>query len=139
MNDPSIAAPERSRGRFHLLAGLGLAALGIAAYGVQLSLHRLKVPVYMPALALLGAALVGVSLARRRTVLRWLAQVAVLLLAGLEIAALSATRLPTYAGPVAVGRSFPAFESKRADGTTFTQGDLAGDRENVLVFFRGRW
>ena len=27
----------------------------------------------------------------------------------------------------------------RADGTPFTSRDLEGDRDNVLVFFRGRW
>jgi hypothetical protein len=139
MKDIQATAPERSRGRLQLLAGLGLAALGIVAFAAQLSLHRLKVPWYMPASALLGAALVAATLARRRTIPRVLALGAVVLLAGLEVAALNAMRLPPYPGPVAVGRPFPAFEAKRADGTPFTQGDLAGDPQNVLVSFRGRW
>jgi hypothetical protein len=38
-----------------------------------------------------------------------------------------------------VGRAFPAFETKQADGKPFTHQSLAGERHNVLVFFRGRW
>ncbi|HWE36683.1 MAG TPA: hypothetical protein VG406_08955 [Isosphaeraceae bacterium] len=139
MTSPLIAASNRSRGRLLLLAGLGLAALGVVAYGVQFSLRRLFVPWYMPGLTLLGAGLVAASLRKRRTVPRALGFVAVVLLAGAELAVLDAMRLPRYAGPVAVGRPFPAFESRRADGTPFTQADLAGDRPSVLVFFRGRW
>jgi hypothetical protein len=134
-----MAAQDRSRGRLLLLLGLALAVLGVVAYVVQLALKRLTWPWYMPALAWLGVTLVIMSLWKRRTVWRGLALVAVLLLAGAESAALYATRLPPYAGPVAVGRPFPAFEARRADGTPFTQADLAGDQHHVLVFFRGRW
>jgi hypothetical protein len=122
-----------------MLVGLGLAVLGVAAYAVQLSLRRLMLPWYMPAAALIGAALVAASLRERRTVWRWLALVAVVLLAGVELMALYATRLPPYTGPIAVGHPFPAFAATRADGTPFTRDDLAGDRHSVLVFFRGRW
>ena len=90
-------------------------------------------------MALLGAALVAVSLWERRTVWRVLALVVVVLLGGFEVMALNAMRLPPYSGPVAVGRPFPAFEAKLADGTPFTQAGLAGDRHAVMVFFRGRW
>ena len=127
------------RGRLLVLLGLGLALLGVVAYGVQLSLQRLAFPWYMPALALIGAALVLASLWARRTVWRVLALTVLVLLGGLELVALNAMRLPPYTGPIAVGRPFPAFEARRADGTPFTQDDLAGDRRTVLVFFRGRW
>lgn len=139
METSPIEVPGRGRGRLWMLAGLGVAALGPVAYGVQLGLHRLKVPWYMPGLALVGAGLIVASLRARRSVARTLALVAVLLLGGLETAALVVMRLPSYAGPVAVGRPFPAFEAVRADGSPFTQGDLAGDKSSVLVFFRGRW
>lgn len=139
MTSSSNATPDRSRGRLLLLSGLGLAALGMVAYAVQLSLRRLTLPWYMPALALLGVALVAVSLWQRRTAWRVLALAAVVLLSGVEVAGLNAVRLPPYAGPIAVGRPFPAFEARRADGTPFTQNDLTGDRHHVLVFFRGRW
>ena len=122
-----------------MLLGLGLAVLGVVAYIVQFSLERLIMPWYMPALGLLGVVLVVVSLLERRTVWRVLALLAVMLLTGAELAFLYAVRLPPYTGPIAVGRSFPAFEARRADGTPFTQRDLAGDQNNVLVFFRGRW
>ena len=130
---------SRSRDRLLMPLGLGLAVLGVVAYVVQLSLQRLALPWYMPALALLGVALVTASLWERRTVWRVLALVAVVLLAGAELAALNAMRLPPYSGPIAVGRPFPAFEARLADGKAFTQDDLAGDRHTVLVFFRGRW
>jgi hypothetical protein len=122
-----------------MLAGLGLAVLGVAAYAVQLSLRRLTLPWYMPAAALLGVALVAASLWKRRTVWRVLALVVVVTLAGFELMALNASQLPPYAGPIAVGRPFPTFEAKRADGTRFTQNDLTGDRHTAIVFFRGRW
>jgi hypothetical protein len=111
----------------------------VAAYAVQLSLQRLMLPWYMPAMALLGLALVAMSLWKRRTVSRMLALLVVVLLAGAELAFLNAMRLPPYTGPIALGRPFPAFEARRADGTLFTQNDLAGDQHHVLVFFRGRW
>ena len=139
MTSSPIATPGRSRGRLLLLSGLGLATLGVVVYVLQLSLQRLMVPWYMPALALLGVALVLVSLWKRSTVWRVLALLAVVLLAGAEMAVLHALRLPPYAGPIAVGSSFPAFEARRADGMPFTQDDLTGDRHQVLVFFRGRW
>jgi hypothetical protein len=129
----------RGRGRLLLLLGLSLAVLGVGAFAVQMSLKRLMAPWYMPALALLGVILVVISLVERRTVWRALALFAVVLLAGAELAFLYAVRLPAYTGPIAVGRPFPAFETLRADGTSFSQRDLAGDRNNVLVFFRGRW
>ena len=139
MISSSSAAPHRFRGRVFLLLGLGLAVLGVVAYVVQISLQRLMAPWYMPALASLGVVLVVMSLLERRTVWRVFALLAVVLLAGAELAFLYAMRLPPYTGPIAVGRPFPAFETRRADGTPFTQRDLAGDRNNVLVFFRGRW
>jgi hypothetical protein len=139
MTDSANAPPARAGGRLLMLAGLGLAVLGVAAFAIQLSLRRLMVPWYMPAAAMLGAALVGASLWKRRTVWRVLAMVVIVCLAGSELLALNAMRLPPYPGPIAVGRSFPAFEARRADGTPFTQRDLIGDQHQALVFFRGRW
>jgi hypothetical protein len=122
-----------------MLAGLGLAVLGVAAYAIQLSFQRLMLPWYMPAAALIGAACVVASLRKRWTVWRLLALVVVVVLAGVEFMGLYAMRLPPYAGPIAVGRPFPEFEARRADGTPFTQDDLVGDQYHALVFFRGRW
>jgi hypothetical protein len=90
-------------------------------------------------MAFLGGALVAVSLWKNRTVWRAIMLLAVLLLAGAELAVLHALRLPAYTGPIAVGRLLPAFEARRTDATLFAQNDLAGDQRHVLVFFRGRW
>ena len=127
--------------RLRLLIPLGLilAAGGIIAYVMQLRLQRLTVPWYMPALAFLGAGCIAASLREKRSVLRILALSAVLLLGAFEVFALNSMRLPAYTGPIAVGRPFPAFEAKLADGTPLTQADLAGASRTVVVFFRGRW
>jgi hypothetical protein len=102
-------------------------------------MERLMLPWYVPAAALFGVALVIGSLWKRRTVWRVLALIVVVLLAGFEFMALNEMRLPLYAGPIAKGQPFPAFEVRRADGTPFTRNDLIGDQHQVLVFFRGRW
>jgi hypothetical protein len=139
MTSSSASAPHRIVGHFFMLLGLALAVLGVVAYAVQLRFQRLTVPWYMPALATLGVVLTVVSLLERRTVWRILALGALMLVAGAEWAFLYALRLPAYTGPIAVGRPFPAFETTRADGTAFTERDLAGSQNTVLVFFRGRW
>jgi hypothetical protein len=139
MTDTEKAPAARSDGRLLMPAGLGLAVLGVAGYAIQLALHRLMLPGYVPATALLGVVLVVASVWKRRTAWRVLALLVVALLAGFELVALYALRLPPYAGPIAVGRPFPAFEAQRADGTPYTQKDLVGDYHHVVVFFRGRW
>jgi hypothetical protein len=139
MNTSSAAAPGRPPGRLLLALGLGLAALGLLGYAGQLWAQRLTRPSYLPWSATLGAALVVAALWQARSVWRVLALLVVLLLAGAEWAFLLVPRLPAYAGPVEVGRPFPEFATARADGTPFTRSDLRGDRNHVLVFFRGRW
>jgi hypothetical protein len=139
MGMSSTEAPRRLPGRLFLLLGPVLAVLGIAVYVVQFSLQQLRAPWYMPALATLGVLLVALSLWERRSVWRVLALVVVVLLAGLEWAFMFAMRLPPYTGPIAEGRTFPAFVTARADGTPFSQKNLEGDQNTALVFFRGRW
>jgi cytochrome oxidase Cu insertion factor (SCO1/SenC/PrrC family) len=111
----------------------------VVAYIVQIRAHRLTAPWYLPIAATIGLGLVAVSLWRARSVWRVLALVLVVLVAGAAWTFLLGTRLPPYTGPVAVGRPFPAFETVRADGTPFTQRDLQGKQNSVMVFFRGRW
>ena len=139
MDTSSPAAPRHYPGRIFLLLGLPLPFLGIIAYVVQVNLHRLATPWYMPAIATFGLVLVIVALCRARSVWRILALLLVLLLAGAQWAFLFTVRLPVYAGPVAMEKPFPAFATTRADGTPFTERDLQGGQNNVLVFFRGRW
>jgi hypothetical protein len=134
-----MTAGQQFPGRRLLLVGLALAVLGVVAYLLQIALGRLVTPWYMPALASLGAVCAIISLVKRRTAWRVVALSALLLVAGAEWAMLYALRLPQYTGPIVVGRSFPPFETTRADGTPFAQTDLTGRENNVFVFFRGRW
>jgi hypothetical protein len=133
------AAPRGGPGRLLLALGFGLTALGVVVFVVLLRTRHLVTPWYLPLSATLGAACAAAALWQRRTLWRWLALVLVLLVAGAAWALLLTTRLPAYAGPVTPGKPFPAFATVRADGTAFTQRDLRGDHDNVMVFFRGRW
>lgn len=126
-------------GRWLLALGLGVAVAAVAAYVVQIKAHRLTAPWYLPAATTIGLGLVVLSIWQARSVWRWLALVLVLLVAGAAWAFLLGTRLPPYTGPVAVGKPFPTFQTLRADGTPFTERDLQGDKNSVMVFFRGRW
>jgi hypothetical protein len=139
MNSSPDLAPRRFGGRTPTMLGLGLAVLGVLGYAIQLWLGRLMMPWYMPILATLGVVLLVTALLWKRTVWRWFVLLALTLLAVGEWGFLYALRLPPYTGPVAVGQPFPAFKTSRADGTPFTQRDLAGDQNSALVFFRGRW
>jgi hypothetical protein len=143
MSTYNIQSPEtstaRGSGRGFFLLGWFLVFLGIGIYLVQLlALKQYVVPWYAPALATVGflAMLVGIS--RRRGILRFVG----LVLCGLLAAAqwhfvLIATRAPAYAGPPA-GQQAPAFAAIRADGTPFTDRDLAS-QPTALIFFRGHW
>src|SRR4051812_47637394 len=139
MNSPQLIASRPTSGRWLLVFGVLLPVVGIGVYAAQVSMHRLSMPWYLPAAAALGVILVAGALWRRRTVWRIVALVVVTLLAGMEGTFLYATRLPAYAGPAQAGRAFPDFKTVRADGTSFTERDLVGDRDSILVFFRGRW
>ncbi len=130
---------QSARGRVLLLVGAGLPVLGIIAYAVQISLGRLTVPWYVPVLASLGVGFVVISLWTRPTLWRVLALIAVAVVAAGEWGLLFAFRLPRYTGPIVAEGAFPGFETSRADGTVFSRSDLVGARNNVLVFFRGRW
>ncbi|HVS34783.1 MAG TPA: hypothetical protein VMS17_04320 [Gemmataceae bacterium] len=133
------AAPRRYPGRHLLFLDLILPVLGVAAYAGQIWLRNLTAPWYVPAAATLGVVVIVVALWRSRTVWRIVALVLVTLLAAGEWFILLGMLLPPYAGPAAEGKLFPAFASARADGAPFTQADLAGEQNTVLVFFRGRW
>jgi len=94
---------------------------------------------YGPILGTLGLALIILALIRSRSIWRWTAVVIFTLLAGFQWWALFAMGLPAYTGPVKGGQTFPAFATTLADGSAFTQADLQGDQNTVMVFFRGHW
>jgi hypothetical protein len=134
------AAPPKAGGRPLLWLGLLAAVAGLPLYVFQLSANNLMTPWYAPALAALGTAIILLSLARRRTVWRGAALLfAVLLTAGECWFLFSLARLPADTGRIAKDQELPEFTAHRADGKPFTQADLKGDKDTILVFFRGRW
>jgi hypothetical protein len=137
MTTASSTSPKS--GRVLLFFGLACAVLGIAVYVLQVELHHLTTPWYLPLTAFVGVGLVAFSLRRKRNLWRWSALVLVVCLMGFECTFLLAMRLPPYAGPLKVGQPYPAFQTQRAGGTPFTQADLRGNQNTVMVFFRGRW
>lgn len=140
MTTTPTAPPRRNPGRLLVALGFGLTALGIGAYVGQIAAERLKMPWYLPASGMLGVACVAIALWRARSVGRVLALVLLVVVAGAEWALLLGSRLPAYTSTrVAAGKPFPTFATTKADGTPFTRRDLDGDRDTVMVFFRGRW
>ncbi len=142
MAEPTNATnpdPRRS-GRAFFWAGVFLCLLGPTLFAVEFALKHLAVPWYSPALATLAVLCLLASVVRRRTVSRWAALVFVALFAAIQWYGLAVIiKLPEYKGPVRVGKSIPAFQGNRSDGSAFTNSELKGDRRHVLVFFRGRW
>ena len=130
---------ERSAGRGYLWLGIGLSVLGVALFVAQFALHQMIVPWYMPALTTLGVLLLLGSLARRRSITRFVALVLIVALAGFQWFLLLHSKLPSYEGPARAGLKMPAFQTALADGRSFSDKDLQDGTLSVLTFFRGRW
>jgi hypothetical protein len=142
MNDLNRTTVDTRRhpGRAYLVLGALVALAGLGLYAVQWQAKVLKTPWYVPILATMGAALVVLALVRSRSIWRWLAAVFFTLFAAAEwVALLVLMSAPAYTGPAKVGQPFPEFTTTLADGSTFTQDNLKGTKNTVLVFFRGRW
>ena len=142
MNDLNRTSASTSRhpGRSLLLLGV-LVVVGAYALNILLTLAA-EIPIkiwYGPLLGTLGLALIILALKRSRSIWRWTAVVIFTLFVAFQWFALLAMRLPAYTGPVKDGQPFPAFATTLADGSTFTQADLQGDKSTVMVFFRGHW
>ena len=139
MNDV-YKTTSRHPGRSLLLLG-ALAAVAGPVIGIVLMFVAkiLITPWYMPLLGTLGVALIVLALMRSRSIWRWTALVIFTLFVGFQWWALLAMRTPAYTGPVKDGQPFPAFATTLADGSAFTQADLQGDQNTVMVFFRGHW
>ena len=139
MND-LYKTTARHPGRSLLLLGVLLAVAGpVLMIFVMFAAKLLITPWYAPLLGTLGVALIILALMRSRTIWRWTAAVIFTLFVAFQWFGLLALRTPAYTGPVKDGQPFPAFATTLADGSAFTQDDLQGDQNTVLVFFRGHW
>jgi hypothetical protein len=117
-----------------------LCLLGPIAYFLQLQLHVLWMPWYVPVLCTVGVAFMMGSLLRRPGIWRGLGVAVFGLLCASEwFMLLVGGTTPAYAGPAGPGHKLPAFAAQRADGTPFTDRDFQTGLPTVLVFFRGRW
>jgi hypothetical protein len=139
MNDV-YKTTARHPGRPMLLLGILLAVAAPVLYvALLLGAGVLIAPWYTPIVGTLGVALIVLALVRSRSAWRWTAVVACTVFVAFQWFALLAMQTPAYTGPVKEGESFPEFASTLADGSTFTRNDLNGDRNTVMVFFRGHW
>jgi hypothetical protein len=139
MDTSAPSTPRQFPGRLFLWLGLVVGALGPILYVVQLRAERLTAPWYLPILGATGAILALFALSRRWGIVRFLLAGLLVLLAVGEVSLFFTTKLPPYAGPVAVGQPFPAFATTLADGSPLTEANLAGTQPTAIVFFRGRW
>jgi len=138
--EPAAANPRQSS-RLFMWLGILIALLGPALYAAQLiQARRLMTPWYLPISATVGLGLVAWSILKARTIARWIVLAIIGLVAFGEWYFIAAeSRLPRYAGPLAIGRPIPHFTTTRADGSILTDRDLAGTENSAIVFFRGRW
>jgi hypothetical protein len=136
------SAGAKAAGRPLLWLGIVIALLGVVVYGsLAFGTGFLHTPWYMPIMATIGVCIILLSIVLRLTVLRIVALLIIgLLAAGEWWWLLGLSRLPAYAGPVAAAQPFPEFSpASLADGTPFTRDKLLGEKDTVLVFFRGFW
>jgi hypothetical protein len=139
MNDvykPTARHPGRSLLILGVLVALAAPVLMILLMFVA---KILITPWYATLLGTLGVALIILALMRSRSIWRWTALVIFTLLAGFQWFALIGMRTPPYTGPVTAGQPFPAFATTFADGAPFTNADLQGNQNTVMVFYRGHW
>lgn len=134
----AVASRPRSWPLF--LAGVLLFVVGPVAYALQIRAKQLAAPWYVPVLATAGVVFMAASLWRRHGVVRAVFLVLFALVCGFEWYGLAvAMKTPAYAGPAQPGRKVPAFVTRLADGTPFSERDLEQGTRTVLVFYRGRW
>src|SRR5436309_11574893 len=98
MDNPqtSTSAPRRPL----YLLGVLLVLLGPVLYFIQLQLHYLKTPWYLPVLASAGVLLMALSLRQRRGIFRIVFLLLFALVCGFEwFMILVAFKTPAYTGP----------------------------------------
>lgn len=140
--DPVAAVNPPPRRKPLFLAGVLLIILGPVLNFVQISMAKLSTPWYLPILATAGVVCLIASLRQRRSVIRIVFATLFTMLCGGEwYMLLIAAKTPPYTGPAQVGSKVPEFSATLADGTAFTNENLAkgGEGRTALIFNRGRW
>jgi hypothetical protein len=131
---------SKPRGWPLFLVGALFFLIGPVAYMVQINMGRLNTPWYIPILSTVGVGLMALSLVRVFGIFRTIGLAFFLVLCGLQWYMFAVVTLnPKYEGPARRGAALPEFTAKKADGTTFDNGDLKNGKATVLVFFRGHW
>ena len=134
IDQPSRRLPLFLVGALFFLAG----PIGVAIQFIVL--RHLTTPWYLPVLSTLGVALMAASVWQRGGVVRSVGLAFFALVCGLQWAMITfAMRTPEYTGPAQVNQKAQPFRASRADGRSFTQGDLAAGKATVLLFYRGHW
>ena len=139
MSDQNRLAVDRRPGRRLLWFGMVVALSGIVIFFVLLNAGILIAPWYIPILASLGAGLLLLSLVRARSIWRWAAFLLFTAFATVVwVMLLVVLATPAYTGRVKGGQQFPEFATALAGGSSFTQNELKGEQNTVMVFFNGR-
>jgi hypothetical protein len=137
---PPATVKKRYPGRFYIGLGIITALLGPAFYAFQFFNNVLTTPWHLPVFGTVGLGLMVLAFCYARTGWRIAGMVFLALFAGLEwYFLLVFSVLPPYEGPVKQGQLFPAFQTMWSDGSPFTEKDLKGTKDTVMVFFRSSW
>jgi hypothetical protein len=140
METQTATRPASTRRLPLFLIGILLFLLGPAIYVIRFSSQIMETPWYAPILATVGVLFLIASVAQRPGVARMIGLVLLVAVCALEwFMVLVAFKAPPYTGPGVPGQMVPAFATTRADGTEFSNRDLAKGMSTVLLFFRGRW
>jgi hypothetical protein len=136
-NTPTINTAPRRWPFFFI--GVLLFIVGPVAYAIQMNMHRLSMPWYIPILSTIGVLLMLLSVVQRRGIVRIVFLVLFMLFCGFEWMSLLATSTPKYVGPAQTGHKLPEFSASLANGARFTNKDLENGTPSALLFFRGHW
>src|SRR4029450_3036829 len=115
---------QRSRGLGYFWLGIGLCLLSVIAVFVQWGVGWLRTPWYSPVLATLGAFLLTFPGRHRRVWVRIISLAFVALAVFGWFFVVERASLPEYRGPARGGQPVPAFQTKLADGSDFTEKNL---------------
>ncbi len=138
---PAAGPLQGPRGWPLFLLGMLVFCAGPVVYAVQVvGLRQAVMPWAMLALTSAGVVLMATSLVRRFSIARTIGCVVFLALTGFQwLFFLVIAKTPPYTGPAQTGARPPAFTAKLADGRPFSNADLGGGQDTVLLFFRGFW